>query len=241
MITSRFPINIATLPDLASDSSDCTSGPTALTDVTLPFHPPSLPLLYSPDPFPTESRLSQVQCSVSLVVPEFWTLSPFDHLPFPTFGYRSPSVFTFVPLSYSLFPFTALPSHSNSCSTYSSSQYFAHFPCSLFGLPYVGLAFYVPFPHVSLGLWSLAILYLYCDCSSYSPRSAAGQFPRSCPQSSSFLSLSCASRLISSCSHLALVLILFVKPRWLLLVSCSQLSPLVPYRFATLHSVSLSH
>ena len=140
------------LPDLARASSGCTSGPTAPTDVTLPFCPPSLLLLYSPNPFSTESRLSQVQCSVSLVVPKFWTLSPFDHLHFPTFGYHSPSVFTFVPLSYSLFLFTTLPSHSNSRSTYSSSQYFVHFLCSLFGLPYVRLVFRVPFPHVPLGL-----------------------------------------------------------------------------------------
>ena len=68
-ITSRFPIDIATPLDLASDSSDCTSGPTAPTDVTLPSCPTSLPLLYSPDPFPTESHLSRVQCSVSLVFP----------------------------------------------------------------------------------------------------------------------------------------------------------------------------
>ena len=102
MITSQFPIDIVMLPDLAHDSSDYMSGPTVPTDVTLPSCPPSLPLLYFPNPFPTESRLSQVQCSVLLVVPEFQTLSPFDHLPFPTFGYRSPSVFTFVPLSHSV-------------------------------------------------------------------------------------------------------------------------------------------
>ena len=139
-------------PDLARDSPDCTSGPTVPTDVTLPSCPTSLPLLYSPDPFPTESRLSRVQCSVSLVVPEFQTVSLFDHLPFPTFGYCSLSVFTFAPLSYSLFPFATLPSRSDSRSTYSSSRYFAHFPCSLFGLPYVRLVFRVPFPHVPLGL-----------------------------------------------------------------------------------------
>ena len=150
-ITSQFPIDIATLPDLATDSSDCASGLTAPTDVTLPFCPPSLPLLYSPDLFPTESRLSQVQCSVSLVVPAFRTVSLFNQLPFPTFGYRSPSVFTFVPPSYSLFPFAMLPSCSDLCSTYSSPRYFAHFPCSLFGLPYVRLVFCVPFPHVPLG------------------------------------------------------------------------------------------
>ena len=103
MITSRFPIDIATPLDLASDSSGCTSGPTTPTDVTLLSCPSSLPLLCSPDLFPTESRLSQVQCSVSLVVPEFRTISPFDHLPFPTFGYCSLSVFTFAPPSYSLF------------------------------------------------------------------------------------------------------------------------------------------
>ena len=80
MVTSRFPIDIAMLPDLARDSSDCTSGPTVPTDVTLLFCPPSLPRLYSPDPFLTESRLSRVQCSVSLVVPEFQTISPFDCL-----------------------------------------------------------------------------------------------------------------------------------------------------------------
>ena len=150
-ITSRFPIDIAMPPDLARDSPDCTSGLTVPTDVTLPSCPTSPPLLYSPDLFPTESRLSRVQCSVSLVVPEFRTVSLFDHLPFPTFGYCSPSVFTFAPLSYSLFPFATLPSYSNSCSTYSSPRYFAHFPCSLFGLPYVRLVFRVPFPHVPLG------------------------------------------------------------------------------------------
>ena len=144
-------------PPLASlchlrDSPDCTSGPTAPTDVTLLSCPLSLPLLYFPDPFPTESRLSRVQCSVSLVVPEFQTVSLFDHLPFPTFGYCSLSVFTFAPLSYSLFPFTTLPSHSDLRSTYSSPRDFAHFPCSLFGLPYVRLVFRVPFPHVPLGL-----------------------------------------------------------------------------------------
>ena len=150
-ITSQFPIDIATLPDLATDSSGCTSGPTAPTDVTLPFYPPSLPLLYFPNPFPTESRLSRVQCSVSLVVPEFRTVSLFDHLPFPTFGYRSPSVLTFAPPSYSLFPFATLPSRSDLHSTYSSPRYFAHFPCSLFGLLYVRLVFRIPFPHVPLG------------------------------------------------------------------------------------------
>ena len=150
-ITSRFPIDIATLPDLASNSPDCTSGLTAPTDVTLISCPSSLPLLCSPDPFPTESRPSRVQCSVSLVVPEFRTVSLFNHLPFPTFGYHSPSVFTFAPPSYSLFPFATLPSRSDSRSTYSSPRYFAHFPCSLFGLPYVRLVFRVPFPHVPLG------------------------------------------------------------------------------------------
>ena len=44
--------------------------------------------------------------------------------------------------------------------------------------------------------------------------------------------LSHTSRLVSSRSRLALVSILFAKPRWLLLVSRSRLSPLVPYRFA---------
>ena len=68
-ITSRFPIDIATPLDLASDFPDCTSGLTVPTDVTLPSCPTSLPLLYSPNPFPTESRLSRVQCSVSLVFP----------------------------------------------------------------------------------------------------------------------------------------------------------------------------
>ena len=150
-ITSRFPIDIATPLDLTSDSSGCTSGPTTPTDVTLLSCPSSLPLLYFPDPFPTESRLSRVQCSISLVVPEFRTASLFDHLPFPTFGYCSLSVFTFAPPSYSLFPFAMLPSRSDSRSTYSSSRYFAHFPCSLFGLPYVRLVFRVPFPHVPLG------------------------------------------------------------------------------------------
>ena len=150
-ITSRFPIDIATLPDLATDSSDCTTGPTAPTDVTLRSCPSSLPLLYSPDSLLTESRLSRVQCSVLLVVPEFRTVSLFNYLPFPTFGYCSLSVFTFAPLSYSIFPFTTLPSRSDSRSTYSSSRYFAHFPCSLFGLPYVRLVFRVPFPHVPLG------------------------------------------------------------------------------------------
>ena len=145
-ITSRFPIDITTLPDLATDSSDCTSGPTTPTDVTLLSCPTVLPLLCSPDPFPTESRLSRVRCSVSLVVPEFRTVSLFDHLPFPTFGYHSSSVFTFAPLSYSLFPFATLPSRSDSRSTYSSPRYFAHFPCSLFGLPYVRLVFRVLFP-----------------------------------------------------------------------------------------------
>ena len=149
--TSRFPIDIATQPDLATNSSGCTPGPTAPTDVTLPFCPSSLLLLYFPDPFPTESHLSRVQCSVSLVVPEFRTVSLFNHLPFPTFSYHSPSVFTFTPLSYSLFPFATLPSRSDSRSTYSSSRYFVHFPCSLFGLPYVRLVFRVPFPHVPLG------------------------------------------------------------------------------------------
>ena len=151
MITSRFPIDIAMPLDLASDSSGCTSGPTTQTDVTLLSCPSSLPLLYFLDPFLTESRLSRVQCSVSLVVPEFQTISPFDHLPFPTFGYRSPSVFIFAPPSYSLFPLTTLPSRSDSRSTYSSSRYFVHFPCSLFGLPYVRLVFRVLFPHVPLG------------------------------------------------------------------------------------------
>ena len=150
-ITSWFLIDIVMLPNLACASSDYISGPTVPTDVILPFCPPSLPLLYFPNPFPTESRLSQVQCSVSLVIPEFRTISPFNHLPFPTPGHRSPSVFTFTPLSYSLFLFVTLPSHSDLCSTYSSSRYFVHFPCSLFGLPYVRLVFRVPFPHVSLG------------------------------------------------------------------------------------------
>ena len=150
MITSRFPINIVMPPDLARNSPDCTSGPTVPTDVTLPSCPTSLPPLYSPNPFPTESRLSRVQCSVSLVVPEFRTVSLFNQLPFPTFGYCSLSVFTFAPLSYSLFPFATLPSRSNSHSTYSSSRYFAHFPCSLFGLPYVRLVFRILFPHVPL-------------------------------------------------------------------------------------------
>ena len=119
-IASRVPIDIATLPDLATDSPDCTSGPTVPTDVTLLSCPSSLSLLYFPDSFSTESRLSRVQCSVSLVVPEFRTVSLFDYLPFPTFGYRSPSVFTFAPPSYSLFPFATLPSRSDSHSTYSS-------------------------------------------------------------------------------------------------------------------------
>ena len=57
-ITSRFPIDIATPLNLASDSSGCTSGPTTPTDVTLLSCPSSLPLLYFPDPFPTESCLS---------------------------------------------------------------------------------------------------------------------------------------------------------------------------------------
>ena len=121
MITSWFPIDIAMLPDLARDSSDYISGLTVPTDVTLPFCPPSLLLLYSPDLFLMEFHLSRVQCSVSLVVPKFRTLSPFDHLPFPTFGYHSPSVFTFTPLSYSLFLFAMFPSCSDLCSTYSSS------------------------------------------------------------------------------------------------------------------------
>ena len=70
-ITSRFPIDIAMLPDLTCNSSDYISSLTVLTDITLPFCPPSLPLLYFPDLFPMESHLSRVQCSVSLVVPEF--------------------------------------------------------------------------------------------------------------------------------------------------------------------------
>ena len=80
------------------------------------------------------------------------------------------------------------------------------------------------------------ILYLYCDCSSYFSRSAAGQFPHSCPQSS-FFSLSP----LRFSSHLALVLISFIKPHWLLLVSRSRLSSFVPFRFATLHSVPPPH
>ena len=152
MITSQFLIIIAMLPDLASDSSACISGLTVPTDVTLPSCPMSLLNPYSPDPFPTESQLFRVQCSVSLVVPEFQTVSLFDYLPFPTFGYHPPSVFTFAPLSYSLFLFATLPSRSDSHSTYSSFRYFVHFPCSLFGLLYVRLVFRVLFPHVPLGL-----------------------------------------------------------------------------------------
>ena len=84
-ITSWFPIDIAMHPDLACDPSDCISGLPVPTDVTLLFCPLSLPLLYTPNPFLTESCLSQVQCSVLLVIPEFWTISLFDHLLFPMF------------------------------------------------------------------------------------------------------------------------------------------------------------
>ena len=67
-------IEIAMPPNLACDSSDYISGPTVLTDITLPSCPTSLLHPYSPDPFPTESHPPQVQCSVLLVVPDFWTV-----------------------------------------------------------------------------------------------------------------------------------------------------------------------
>ena len=124
-----FPSRHCDASQSCSQLSACISGLTVPTDFILPSCPMTLLLLYFPDPFPTESRLSQVQCSVLLVVPEFRTLFLFDYLPFPTFSYHPPSVFTFAPLSYSLFLFTTLPSHSDLCSTYSSSQYFVHFLC----------------------------------------------------------------------------------------------------------------
>ena len=59
------------------------SGPTVPTDIILPSCPTTLLLLSSPDPFPMESHLSQVQCSVSLVVPKFQTISLFQPSSFP--------------------------------------------------------------------------------------------------------------------------------------------------------------
>ena len=116
--------------------------------------PPALRPHHSSTP-PIHSRRSPVFPEFSV---PFRLLFPSSGLfPFSTISLSLPSATVLFQCSPSrhypipFFPFATLPSRSDSCSTYSSPRYFAHFPCSLFGLPYVRLVFRVPFPHVPLG------------------------------------------------------------------------------------------